>query len=38
MSNKGKVFLRKRGKVSFDPKSFLAKVGEGKNNIEMSEG
>ena len=34
MSNKGKVFLRKRGKVSFDPKSFLAKVGGGKTILK----
>ena len=29
MKNRG-VFVRKRGKASFDPKKFLAKVGEGK--------
>jgi hypothetical protein len=29
VKNRG-VFVRKRDKVSFDPKKFLAKVGEGK--------
>ena len=29
MKNRG-VFVRKRAKASFDPKKFLAKVGEGK--------
>jgi CRP-like cAMP-binding protein len=29
MKNRG-VFVRKRDKTSFDPKEFLAKVGEGK--------
>jgi CRP-like cAMP-binding protein len=30
MIKKRRVVLRKRGKASFDPKTFLAKVGEGK--------
>ena len=44
MKKKG-VLLRKRGKASFDPKTFLAKVGEGKtiseyrsNQIVFSQG
>ncbi len=31
MNNQSEVALRKKGKVSFDPKAFLAKVGEGKS-------
>jgi CRP-like cAMP-binding protein len=30
MIEKRRVVLRKRGKASFDPKTFLAKMGEGK--------
>jgi CRP/FNR family transcriptional regulator, cyclic AMP receptor protein len=34
MIKKRRVVLRKRGKASFDPKTFLAKVGEGKTISE----
>jgi CRP/FNR family cyclic AMP-dependent transcriptional regulator len=34
MSKKRGVVLRKRGKASFDPKTFLAKVGDGKTISE----
>src|SRR5579864_4105849 len=34
MGKKNRVVLRKRAKVSFDPKTFLAKVGDGKTISE----
>jgi CRP/FNR family transcriptional regulator, cyclic AMP receptor protein len=35
MSKKRRVVLKKRGKASFDPKIFLAKVGDGKTISEI---
>jgi CRP/FNR family transcriptional regulator, cyclic AMP receptor protein len=34
MSKKSKTVLRTRGKASFDPKNFLAKVGGGKTILK----